>query len=39
MLYGMVSLAHLDRNYSKLWTLAVVVLLQYNLNRLISFRK
>ena len=39
MLYGMVSLARMNPNYSKLWTLAVVVVLQYNLNRLISFRK
>ncbi|MGD1086595.1 MAG: GtrA family protein [Verrucomicrobiota bacterium] len=39
MLYALVSLAHMNPNYSKLWTLGVVVVLQYNLNRLISFRK
>jgi len=39
MLYALVSLARMNPNYSKLWTLAVVVVLQYNLNRLISFRK
>ena len=39
MLFVMVTLAHMNPNYSKLWTLAVIVLLQYNLNRLISFRK
>ncbi|MGP8200407.1 MAG: GtrA family protein [Limisphaerales bacterium] len=39
LLYVLVSLAHINPNYAKLWTLVVVVLIQYNLNRLISFRK
>jgi putative flippase GtrA len=39
LLYIMVGLFHLGPDYAKLATLAVVVILQYNLNRLISFRK
>jgi putative flippase GtrA len=39
MLFVMVSKMGINTNYSKLATLIVVVLLQYNLNRLISFRK
>lgn len=38
-LYLLVNRADLDKYLSKLITLAVVVILQYNLNRLISFRK
>lgn len=38
-LYLLVSQLGLDKYLSKLLTLAVVVALQYNLNRLISFRK
>ena len=39
MLFVLVSRSHMNPNYAKLWTLVVIVLLQYNLNRLISFRK
>lgn len=39
MLFVMVSKMGVNPNYSKLATLIVVVVLQYNLNRLISFRK
>ena len=38
-LYLLVARLGLDKYLSKLVTLAVVVALQYNLNRLISFRK
>jgi putative flippase GtrA len=38
-LYMLVARFGLDKYLSKLLTLAVVVALQYNLNRLISFRK
>ena len=38
-LYLLVARLGLDKYLSKLMTLAVVVALQYNLNRLISFRK
>ena len=38
-LYVLVARLGLDKYLSKLATLAVVVALQYNLNRLISFRK
>ena len=38
-LYVLVARLGLDKYLSKLVTLAVVVALQYNLNRLISFRK
>ena len=38
-LYLLVARLGLDKYLSKLVTLAVVVVLQYNLNRLISFRK
>lgn len=38
-LYLLVARLGLDKILSKLMTLAVVVLLQYNLNRLVSFRK
>jgi len=38
-LYLLVTRFELDKYLSKLATLAVVVVLQYNLNRLISFRK
>lgn len=38
-LYLLVARLKLDKYLSKLVTLAVVVLLQYNLNRLVSFRK
>ena len=38
-LYLLVAQLGLDKYLSKLVTLAVVVALQYNLNRLISFRK
>jgi putative flippase GtrA len=39
LLFVMVSRMGMNPNYSKLGTLIVVVLLQYNLNRVISFRK
>lgn len=39
MLHALIGLWGFDRYLSKLATLVVVVLLQYNLNRLISFRK
>jgi putative flippase GtrA len=39
MLFVMVSKMGVNPNYSKLATVIVVVVLQYNLNRLISFRK
>jgi len=38
-LYVLVARLVLDKYVSKLATLAIVVILQYNLNRLISFRK
>ena len=38
-LYVLVARLGLDKYLSKLGTLVVVVMLQYNLNRLISFRK
>jgi putative flippase GtrA len=38
-LYLLVARFGLDKYFSKIVTLAVVVALQYNLNRLISFRK
>ena len=38
-LYLLVNRAGLDKYLSKLLTLIIVVVLQYNLNRLISFRK
>jgi putative flippase GtrA len=38
-LYLLVNRAGLDKYLSKLATLVIVVMLQYNLNRLISFRK
>ena len=38
-LYALVARLGLDKYLSKLATLAVVVALQYNLNRLVSFRK
>jgi putative flippase GtrA len=39
VLYLLVDVYHFDKYVSKIATLPVVVLLQYNLNRLISFRK
>ena len=38
-LYLLVTVAGLDKYLSKLATIVVVVLVQYNFNRLISFRK
>jgi putative flippase GtrA len=39
LLHVLVDHYHFDKYLSKLATLVVVVLLQYNLNRLLSFRK
>ena len=39
MLWLMVGIGHFDPRISKLFTLPVVVLLQFTLNRLITFRK
>jgi putative flippase GtrA len=39
ILYVLVDLHHFNKYLSKMVTLPFVVLLQYNLNRLISFRK
>jgi len=39
LLHVLIENFHLSKYLSKLATLAVVVVLQYNLNRLISFRK
>lgn len=39
LLYLLIGLGGFDKYLSKLITLGVVVLLQYNLNRLVSFRK
>ena len=39
ILYVTVGVLKLDKYVAKLATMAVVVLLQYNLNRLVSFRK
>ena len=39
ILFATVDRLHWDRYLAKLATIGVVVLLQYNLNRLISFKK
>lgn len=39
LLYFIVVFLHVGPNYAKLATLIAVVIIQYNLNRMISFRK
>ena len=39
LLHVLIDGRHFDKYLSKFATLAVIVLLQYNLNRLLSFRK